>query len=109
MGWETHGSLQARRSHIRRAGAAHDERRSREHEHHGRQKAPTERGGNRTPSSRGEGAWVGRRHGSLQARRSHIPRADSKRPRSKDVLASCCAGDGAPRHKWVWSCGISWS
>jgi len=25
------------------------------------------------------------------------------------VLASCCAGDGAPRHKWVWSCGISWS
>ena len=99
MGWETHGSLQARRSHIRRAGAAHDERRSREHEHHGRQMAPTERGGNRTPSSRGEGAWVGRRHGSLQARRSHIPRADSKRrtecrripradskrPRSKDV------------------------
>ena len=31
MGWETHGSLQARRSHIRRAGAAHDERRSREY------------------------------------------------------------------------------
>ena len=86
MGWETHGSLQARRSHIRRAGAAHDERRSREHEHHGRQKAPAERGGDRPPSSRGEGAcWVGRRHGSLQARRSHIPRADSKRPRSKDV------------------------
>ena len=60
MGWETHGSLQARRSHIRRAGAAHDERRSREHEHHGRQKAPAERGGDRTPSPR-----EGRGHAGL--------------------------------------------
>ena len=47
MGWETHGSLQARRSHIRRAGAAHDERRSREHVHH--------KGAKRRPPRAGEG------------------------------------------------------